>query len=89
MSVRHCKRVPNRFHTNPCQDVVAYIPHYMVDQDHLIKEELLSKVAVAEVTNCPQGGLYSKLVLVPKKDSEQRPIMNLKSLNSRLNTSRW
>ena len=50
--------------------------------------ELLGKGAITEVHN-PQGGFYSNLFLVPKKDGGQRPVINLKALNSFIQTEHF
>ena len=44
--------------------------------------EMISKGAVTEIQTPPEGGFFSTLFLVPKKDGGQRPVINLKSLNS-------
>ena len=57
--------------------------HYTVDQTKLIIQEineLMRKGAISEVENI-EGGFYSNLFLVPKKDGGQRPVINLKALN--------
>ena len=62
------------------------MPHtsqYTPEQNQLILEEvreLLQKGAVSVVT-IPQIGFYSNLLLVPKKDGGQRPVIYLKALN--------
>ena len=43
---------------------------------------MISKGAVTEVQTSPVGGFVSTLVLVPKKDGGQRPVINLRKLNS-------
>ena len=53
----------------------------------LMEEEvrsLLNKGAVMEVDNSDKG-FYSTMFLVPKKDGQQRPVINLKSLNRFVN----
>jgi hypothetical protein len=47
--------------------------------------ELLGKGAIVEVHN-PRGGFYSILFLVSKKGEGQRPVINLKALNSFVQT---
>ena len=44
-------------------------------------EELQVKGTVVEVQLPPEGGFYSALFLVPKKDGGHRPVINLKALN--------
>ena len=51
-------------------------------------KELLGKAAIVEVHN-PQGGFYSNLFLVPKKDGGQRLVINLKALNSFVQTEHF
>ena len=56
-----------------------------------MKEELrllLEKGAIAPVTNS-QGGFYSNLFLVPKKNSQMRPVINLKRLNEWVTTEHF
>ena len=57
---------------------------YALDQKQLILEEikeLLGNGAVSELAYT-EGGFHSNLFLVPKKDGGQRPVINLKTLNS-------
>ena len=60
-------------------------PHYTSEQVILIQEEvakLLQKHAIQPV-ECPlERDFYSNSFLVPKKDGGQRPVINLKALNS-------
>ena len=54
-------------------------------QKQLVLQEiskLISKGAIQELTNMPEGGFVSTLFLVPKKGGGQRPVINLKNLNS-------
>ena len=46
---------------------------------------MFSKGAVTEIQTPPEGRFFSTLFLVPKKDGGQRPVINLKSLNSFIN----
>ena len=69
--------------SEPYQHSRPHPPHYNQEQTSLIVEEigdLLQKGAISEVPH-PQGGFYSTLFLVPKKDGGQRPVINLKALN--------
>ena len=53
-------------------------------QQELVSQEIsemISKGAVTEIQTPPEGGFFSTLFLVPKKDGGQRPVINLKSLN--------
>ena len=70
----------------PYQTSKPHTPQYNATQSQLKVGELLQKGAVAEVD--PQGGFYSTLFLVPKKDGRQRPVISLKALKY-FNTSRW
>ena len=75
----------------PLQSVQPHTPQYSVEQGQLIVEEiqeLLGKGAITEVHD-PQGGFYSNLFLVPKKDGRQRPVINLKALNSLVHTEHF
>ena len=79
------------FLSEPHQRVRPHTPHYSVEQSQLIVEEikeLLGKGAITEVHN-PRGGFYSNLFLVPKKDGGQRPVINLKALNSFVQTEHF
>ena len=67
----------------PYQNKRPHPPVYQLEQTQLISTELgklLQKGAIVEVMN-PQGGGYSVLFLVPKKDGGQCPVINLKALN--------
>ena len=46
---------------------------------------MISKGAVTELQIPPEGSFFSTLFLVPKKDGGQRPVINLKNLNSFIN----
>ena len=57
-------------------------------QQELVSQEIsemFSKGAVTEIQTPPEGGFFSTLFLVPKKDGGQRPVINLKNLNSFIN----
>ena len=79
------------FLSEPHQRVRPHTPQYSVEQSQLIVKEikeLLGKGAIAEVHN-PRGGFYSNSFLVPKKDGGQRPVINLKALNSFVQTEHF
>ena len=60
-------------------------PHYTSEQVTLIQEEIfkLLQKQVIQPVECPsERDFYSKIFLVPKKDGGQRPVINLKALNS-------
>ena len=62
------------FSPEPSQFRKPYSPHFSQVQDQLIREEvgeLQRKGAVTEVTAPMEGGFYSTLFLVPKKDGGQ------------------
>ena len=69
----------------PQQESQPTPPHYTSEQVTLIQEEvakLLQKQAIQPV-ECPsERDFYSNIFLVPKKDGGQRPVINLKALNS-------
>ena len=75
-------------HGIPPHALSAYKPHtpkFNKDQQVLIEQEvqkLKDKVAVAQLKRVPQDSFVSTLFLVPKKDGGQRPVINLKCLNS-------
>ena len=55
---------------------------------HAKSESMLEKQAIEETT--PRGrGFISSIFLVPKKDSCQRPVINLKSLNRFVHTEHF
>ena len=71
------------FLSEPHQRVIPHTSRYSAEQTQLIVEEvqeLLNKGAVVQI-HSPRRGFYSNLFLVPKKDGEQRPVINLKALN--------
>ena len=69
----------------PYQKSLPTPPHYTSEQVTLIQEEiskLLQKQAI-QFRECPsERDFYSNIFLVPKKDGGQRPVINLKALNS-------
>ena len=73
------------FVTVPYQSRWPHAPHYTLEQNSLIEQEvrdLLQKGAVARLVEAQnKEGFYSNLFLVPQKYSGQRPVINLKALN--------
>ena len=69
----------------PLLRVRPHTPQYSVEQIVEEVQELLGKGAKVEVHN-PRGGFYSILFLVSKKGEGQRPVINLKALNSFVQT---
>ena len=73
------------FVAKPHQGSLPTPPHHTSEQVTLIQEELaklLQKQAIQPV-ECPsETDFYSNIFLVPKKDGGQRPVINLKALNS-------
>jgi len=60
-------------------------PHFSAEQQSLLQGEvqaLLDKGAIVPVPQQEEGGFYSSLFLIPKKDGKMRPVINLKRLNS-------
>ena len=79
------------FLSEPQQNILPHTPQVSVEQSLLIEEEikkLLGKGAIMEVCN-PRGGFYSNMFLVPKKDGGQRPVINLKALNTHVQTEHF
>ena len=70
------------------QRVRPHTPQYSVEQSQLIVEEVKELLGKGEVHN-PRGGFCLNLFLVPKKDSGQRPVINLKALNSFVQTEHF
>lgn len=73
------------FMSYPCQKRKSHPSHFNMDQQRLVAleiAELCQKGAVTEVRSTPTNCFLSTLFLVPKKDGGQRPVINLKSLNS-------
>jgi len=73
-------RIP--FVSLPNQDILPTAPVFPPEQAAQIKGELrllLEKGVVAPVPDS-QGGFYSNLFLVPKKNGQIRPVINLKRL---------
>jgi len=69
----------------PYQRSLPTPPHYTSEQVTLIQGEitkLLQKQAIQLVESPSEKDFYSNLFLVPKKDGGQRPVINLKALNS-------
>jgi len=75
----------------PVQMIPPYNPHYSEREQTLLKEELealLTKQAVQRVPTS-QKGFYSNMFMVPKKDGGQRPVINLKALNTYVKTEHF
>ena len=69
----------------PHQESLPTPPHYTSEQVTLIQEEvskLLLKQAILITEHPSERDFYSNIFLVPKKDGGQRPVINLKALNS-------
>ena len=67
----------------PSQDMIPIQPVFPPEQAAQVREELqslLEKGAVVPVSNSLEG-FYSNLFLVPKKNGQMRPVINLKWLN--------
>ena len=71
-----------------------YQPHrpqegvFSQEQTALMKEEVDSLLQKAAISSCPNTleGFYSTLFLVPKKNGQMRPVINLKQLNKWVET---
>ena len=84
-------RIP--FVSLPSQDILPTVPVFLPEQaaHDQIREELrllLEKGAVTPVSDS-QGGFYSNLFLVPKKNGQMRPVINLKRLNEWVSTEHF
>ena len=69
----------------PYQRSLLTPPHYTSELVTLMQEEvtkLLQKQAIRLVESPSERDFYSNIFLVPKKDGGQRPVINLKALNS-------
>ena len=82
---RHSKGLQNRVYFEPpptsstISNPIGPKPTGIgIARDHRID----LKRAVTEVQISPVGEFFSTLFLVPKKDGDQRPVINLKKLNS-------
>ena len=67
------------FHTHPNQPNKPQAPQFNQSQQELLKREvesLVTKGAIKELHFPPEGGYFSNLFLVPKKDGGQRPVIN-------------
>ena len=73
------------FTSEPHQRQRPYPSQLNQSQQELVSQEItemISKGAVTELQTPPEGGFFSTLFLVPKKDGGQRPVINLKNLNA-------
>ena len=71
-------------HSNPQQIIPPYNPHFSDREQALLKEELkilFDKASNSESISLSEGVLLQH-VQVPKKDGGQRPVINVKALNS-------
>ena len=61
------------------------VPSFPAEQSAQLQEEVSSLVEKKAVTivdsHSPQAEFYSVLFLVPKKNRQMRPVINLKALN--------
>uniref|UniRef100_A0A1X7TRB5 Reverse transcriptase domain-containing protein n=1 Tax=Amphimedon queenslandica TaxID=400682 RepID=A0A1X7TRB5_AMPQE len=76
------------FISEPCQYQRPFPTQLNQDQQKLVSQEItemISKGAVLEIQAPQEGSFFSTLFLVPNKDDGQRPVINLKNLNSFIN----
>ena len=75
----------------PLQSYLPHTPQYSVEQNQFIVKEVQEPLGKGAITGAhnPRRGLYSNLFLVPKKDGGQRPVINLKALNSCVHTEHF
>jgi len=72
------------FTSTPIQHKIPQTPQFSATEAQLLQEKLenlLQKQAIQEHPNPVHEGFYSNMFIVPKKDSGQRPVINLKHLN--------
>uniref|UniRef100_A0A1X7TZP4 Uncharacterized protein n=1 Tax=Amphimedon queenslandica TaxID=400682 RepID=A0A1X7TZP4_AMPQE len=69
----------------PYQTQKPYPAQLNQTQQELVSQEIKEMISTGAVTlsqTTPVGGFFSTLFLVPKKDCGQKPVINLKNLNS-------
>ena len=75
----------------PSQDTISTTPVFPLEQAIQMREELrlLSEKGVIATVPDSQGGFYSNLFLVPKKNGQMKPVINLKWLNEWVTTEHF